>query len=135
MSITVWRRGAKGLEILMLPRHPEADQWQSGVTDMVEPGETFDAAARETVEETGLHGRLVNLDFSHTRCLGPVPALGHEPFFNTEACFHLEVLPDAAVRLDKAERVRWCPPDEAMSLMAHEGGREVVRLLIRSCIL
>jgi len=131
VSITVWRRGAKGPEILMAPRHPhDDDQWQSGVTDIVEPGETFEAAAKGIMDETGLHGRFASLDFSHTHCNGPAPAPGHEPSFNTEACFHLEVMPDATVRLNKAERSRWCPPEEAMSLMAQEGGREAIRLLM-----
>jgi lipoyl(octanoyl) transferase len=150
VSVTAWRRGAGGAEVLIVLRQTrqamqtmqvmQEGRWQSSVAGMVEPGETLeDAAIRAAKEGAGLTGKLAGPLFSHTLLdLGP----NGDPLFSTETCFHMEVPLDQDAPLaapngaPHGER-RWIPPKEAMSLAAHEddreGDREALRLLAPIC--
>jgi lipoyl(octanoyl) transferase len=136
VSALTWRQGARGPELLVMLRRPDHGLWWSSVTGMVEPGESPEAAAhRELLEETGLTGTLTALDFSHTfwmdpRILGLAPG---EPRFNTELCYHMEVAPEAQVRLalDEHSEYRWCGFEEAYDLMMWEGSKAALARLGR----
>ena len=141
ISATVWRYGTNGPEILMMLRCPSEGKWWSSVTGMVEAGEVPEAAAhRETMEETGLRGKLVPLDFKHTFWIDPALAHNHleksgelaEPCFNAETCFQMEVPAGSQVVLNSAEHseYRWCTPDEALSLIQWDGSRTALKTLI-----
>jgi lipoyl(octanoyl) transferase len=136
VSALTWRRGSGGPELLVMLRRPDQGLWWSSVTGMLEPGETPEAAAhRELMEETGLAGTLGSLDFTHSFWMDPrilgLPA--GEPRFNTELCYHLEVAPDAVVRLalDEHTEYRWCGFEEAYDLMMWEGSKAALALLGR----
>ncbi|MCL1893610.1 MAG: lipoyl(octanoyl) transferase LipB [Holophagaceae bacterium] len=138
VSVTVWRHNSDGPEVLVMLRCPSEGQWWSSVTGMVEAGETAEMAAyRETMEETGLSGKLTPLNFQHSFWVDPalVNVHGNEPQFNTEICFHIEVPSDSQVVLNKAEHseYRWCAPSEALELMRWEGSKAVLNMLIRDC--
>ena len=131
-----WRRGPLGPEILMMLRQPDQGLWWSSVTGMLEPLETPEEAAhRELREETGLTGTLRSLELAHTFWVDPV-LLGlpqGEPRFNAETCFHVEVAPDAQVRLAPEEHseYKWCGLREAEALMGWDGSREALKRLER----
>lgn len=130
-----WRRGANGPEVLMMLRQPHHGRWWSSVTGMLEEGESLEAACRrELMEEAGLTPlRLVSLELAHSFWVDPavVRFPDAEPRFNTEACFHAEVAPDAEVRLDleEHETFRWASPAEALDLMKWEGAKAALRAL------
>jgi lipoyl(octanoyl) transferase len=139
VSALTWRRGASGPEILMMLRRPDQGLWWSSVTGMVEEGEAPEAAAhREVLEETGLAGRLLPLDFSHAFWVDPklIGLPEGEPRFNTETCFHAEVPSTAQVRLalDEHSEYRWCSIPEARELMLWEGSKTSLRLLERQLV-
>ncbi len=134
VSALTWRRGPQGPEVLVMLRQPDQGLWWSSVTGMLEPGESLEAAAhRELKEEVGLTGTLTPLDLVHTFWVDP--AILHlpegEPRFNTETCFHMEVLADAEVRLSPEEHseYRWCSLEEAHALMHWEGSKAAVKRL------
>jgi len=136
VSALTWRPGSHGPELLVMLRRPDQGLWWSSVTGMLEPGETPEAAAhRELLEETGLTGALSSLEFTHSFWMDPrilgLPA--GEPRFNTEVCYHLEVAPDAVVRLalDEHTEYRWCGFEEAYDLMMWEGSKAALALLSR----
>jgi len=135
ISATIWRRGSSGTEILMLLRHLSEGQCWSSVTGMIETGETPEMSAhREVLEETGLRGNLVTMDFQHSFCLEPTIYGIHsdEPQFNTETCFQMEVPADSRVSLNAAEHseYRWCTPIEALALMSRESSKAALNKLL-----
>jgi 8-oxo-dGTP pyrophosphatase MutT (NUDIX family) len=118
----------------MMLRVPAHGAWWQSVTGMMEPGEAPEQTAhRELQEETGLAGRLLPLPLEHSFWFDPalLSFPDDEPRFNTETCFHVEVAPDAAVRLAPEEHseFRWCGLAEAYDLMKWEGSKACVRLL------
>jgi len=134
VSALTWRRSPQGPEVLMMLRQPDQGLWWSSVTGMLEPGESLEAAAhRELQEEVGLSGILTPMNLIHTFWVDP--AILHlpegEPRFNTETCFHMEVPPDAEVRLSPEEHseYRWCSLEEAHALMRWEGSKAAVKRL------
>lgn len=134
VSALTWRRGGNGPELLMMLRQPSQGLWWSSVTGMLEAGETHpEAAHRELMEETGLTGTLSPLGFTHTFWMDPsilgLPA--GPPRFNAETCYHLEVAPDAQVRLalEEHSEYRWCSMEEALELMMWEGSKAALKRL------
>jgi len=135
ISATVWKRSPRGPEILMMLRSQLEGIWWSSVTGMMEDGETpEEAAIRETMEECGLVGKITPLDFMHTFWMDPTLTRteGDEPQFCTEHCFHIEVAQDAMVSLNRMEHseYRWCTLETAMEMMAWEGSRYALKLLM-----
>ncbi len=120
---------APALELLCLHREGPEPFWQP-VTGKIEPGERpAEAAVREAIEETGLTGTLVDLDYVHGFTLDPtvVTVPGHPfPCYVREHSFGLEVPPGAAVRLDARthDAFRWLPLEEALTLLQWPGNRE-----------
>jgi lipoyl(octanoyl) transferase len=136
VSALTWRRGSQGPEVLMMLRRPDQGLWWSSVTGMAEPGEfPEETAHREVREETGLSGTLRPLDLAHAFWVDPklIGLPEGEPRFNQESCFHMEVAPDAEVRLAPEEHSehRWCTLPEARELMRWEGSKAALRLLER----
>jgi lipoyl(octanoyl) transferase len=134
VNALTWRRGAEGPELLMMLRQPDQGLWWSSVTGMLEADEDLEAAAhREVLEETGLRGELLPLGLRHSFWVDPalIRFPDHEPRFNTETCFHMEVPAEAQVRLDHAEHseYRWCSFAEAAALMHWEGSRAALAIL------
>ena len=131
ISAIVWRRMSTGVpQVLIMLRQPSEGVWWSSVTGMVQAEESLEAAAhRETFEETGLLGQLKPLDLAHTFLIpgpGSIP-----PQFNRESCFHLEVAPEATVRLDAREHseYRWCSLDEAEAQVQWDSAKSAIRKL------
>lgn len=134
-----WRRGLNGPEILMMLRRPDQGLWWSSVTGMQEAGESPEATAhRELQEETGLSGRLLPFNFSHTFWVDPklIHLPDGEPRFNTETCFQIEVPASSEVRLAAEEHTdyRWCTIPEARELMRWEGSLAALKLLERQLV-
>ena len=132
VNALTWRRGAEGPEVLMMLRQPDQGLWWSSVTGMLEEGEELESAAhREVLEETGLRGELRPLGLVHSFWVDPalIRFPDDEPRFNTESCFHVQVGPDAEVRLDRSEHseYRWCSFAEAAELMRWEGSRAALK--------
>lgn len=134
VSALTWRRGAQGPEVLMMLRRPDQGLWWSSVTGMAEPGESPEETAhRELREEAGLSGTLRPLELTHAFWVDPrlIGLPEGEPRFNQESCFHVEVAPEAEVRLAPEEHseFRWCSIQEARQLMRWEGSLAALRLL------
>lgn len=107
----VWivRPGPKGPEVLLLERPAGRGGGEHPVTGKGERGESAaECAAREALEETGLRGELVELQYAH-RYRGEKGAF-------EEHAFLLRV-PAGATPSTSAEHVgfRWAPAPEAAS--------------------
>lgn len=139
ISALTYRKGEKGLEILMMLRQPDQGLWWSSVTGMIEAGESpLEAAKRELKEETGLEGRFGDFNFEHSFWLDPeiIELSKGEPHFNREHCFYVEVDAHSEVQLNREEHsdYRWCGFDEAMDLMGWDGGKVMLKRLVREVV-
>jgi len=109
LKALVWilRPGASGPSVLLLERPPHRGGGEHPVTGKAEPGETAaECAGREVLEETGLGGEVVDLQFAHQyqRKKGPFE----------EHAFLLRAAPGATPSLsDEHIGYRWVPPQEA----------------------
>ena len=109
LKALVWvlRQGASGPSVLLLERPAHRGGGEHPVTGKAEPGETAtECATREVLEETGLGGEVVDLQFAHQyqRKKGPFE----------EHAFLLRAAPGANPSLsDEHVRYRWVPPQEA----------------------
>ncbi len=127
--VVVRRSRSDRLELLCLRRKGEPPFWQP-VTGKIEPGERPDQAARREVwEETGLRGKLQDLDYVHGFALDPTvlsPPNCSFPCYVREHSFALEASIEAQVRLDPAthERHAWLPLDQALPLQRWPGNRK-----------
>jgi 8-oxo-dGTP pyrophosphatase MutT (NUDIX family) len=115
----VCRRGARGLEVLIIHR-PRYDDWTLP-KGKVEAGERDeDAALREVREETGL-----------VCSLGPeLPSVSYTDAKGrrkTVRYWRMDVAAGDASAGDAVDEVRWLLPDEAAVLLTHERERDVVR--------
>ncbi len=91
VSVIVFRNVGNDIEILMIKRVPEDGGWWQSVTGMIDEGETeAQAGLREVLEETGLTGDLIDLNYQHTFII-PKDRLDYPFFFNREYCFALRV--------------------------------------------
>jgi 8-oxo-dGTP pyrophosphatase MutT (NUDIX family) len=107
----VWivRPGPSGPEVLLLERPQRRGSGEHPVTGKADPGESAaECAEREALEETGLRGELVDLEYAHRY-------RGHRTAFEEHA-FLLRVAPDAVPALsDEHIGYRWASEDEARS--------------------
>jgi 8-oxo-dGTP diphosphatase len=114
----VWRRGAGGLEIVLVHR-PRYDDW-SLPKGKLDPGETFEQAAlREVEEETGLRCRLGRL-VGETTYRDNKDRLKLVRFWAMRAGDG-EFDPD-----DEVDELRWVPLAEAGPLLSYDFDRELV---------
>jgi 8-oxo-dGTP pyrophosphatase MutT (NUDIX family) len=117
VSILVRRAG----DVLVLRRTEAGGGYWHVVAGAVEAGESdAEAAARELLEETGLTGRLIDLDRSTLYPLphGDVTVV----YFSAEAPAGWEPLLN-----EEHDEYRWCGLDEACSLLRWPEVGEVLR--------
>lgn len=132
----VYRRGAAGIEVLVLRRVPAKGGFWQPVTGRIEPGETpSKAALREVTEETGLSGTLTDLHFVHQFMIEPTLLGAHapKPYLCEEHSFAVEVPADASVQLeaDSHDAFEWLPLAEAAARVRWSGNRDGILKLDR----
>ena len=110
----------RGEQVLMLHRVPD-DYWHV-VAGVVEPDESFaEAAARELLEETGLHAALADLAMPQTYAVPEMLRHEYGPGILevTIGNFSVEVAPAWEPTLNEEhDRYRWCGLSEA-TLLEH----------------
>ena len=115
----VWRAGAAGPEVLLVHR-PRYDDW-SLPKGKLDPGETFEAAARrEVLEETGVDATLGEE-------LEPVRYRDNK---GRPKLVRYWVMPAGAETAftpnDEVDAIRWAPPADAARLLTYERDAELV---------
>ena len=108
----------RGDQFLMLHRVPD-DYWHV-VAGVVEPDETFaEAAARELLEETGLHAAVADLAMPQSYAVPEMLRHEYGPGVSevTIGNFSVEVPPEWEPMLNEEhDRYRWCGLSEATLL-------------------
>ena len=115
--------GAAGEEIVLVHR-PRYDDW-SLPKGKLEPGESFEAAARREVEEeTGLRCELGPE-------LSPVEYRDRKGRPKLVRYWLMDAAETARPFVPNSEidRLCWCSPDDAVRLLSYEHDRELVRSL------
>lgn len=118
--------GAAGGDEIVLVHRSRYDDW-SLPKGKLEPGESFeDAARREVEEETGLRCEL-------GRELAPVEYEDHKGRPKLVRYWLMDAAETAHPFVPNAEvdRLCWCRPDDAVDLLSYEHDRELVRSLDR----
>lgn len=117
----VWRRGADGVEVVLVHR-PRYDDW-SLPKGKLDPGEGWEQAAlREVLEEVGLACRL-----------GPeLPAVGYRDNKGRPKAVRYWLMEprDGASRFepnDEVDELRWVAVDAAAALLTYPHDAELVR--------
>jgi len=123
----------KAWEYLLLRRTSEREGFWQGVTGAVEPGESFDEAARrELFEETGfVPEELVQIDYSY---MFPVAdrwrnQYGPDATEITEHVFLAILDSGAEPKIDPREHDRWewCSFEEALGKLSWPGNIEALK--------
>ena len=128
LKALVWilRPGPPGPSVLLLERPPRRGGGEHPVTGKAEPGESAAAcAAREAVEETGLRGEVVDLQFAHQyqRRKGPFE----------EHAFLLRAAPGATPSLsDEHVAYRWVTPQEARAAVSWPAQARALDLAVQA---
>lgn len=108
----------RGGQFLMLHRVPD-DYWHV-VAGVVEPDESFaEAAARELVEETGLHAAVADLAMPQTYAVPEMLQHEYGPGVDevTVGNFSVDVAPEwEPILNEEHDRYRWCDLSEATRL-------------------
>jgi 8-oxo-dGTP pyrophosphatase MutT (NUDIX family) len=128
LKALVWilRSGSSGPSILLLERPARRGGGEHPVTGKADPGETAaDCAVREALEETGLHGELVDLGYAHRY-------RGRKGAFEEHA-FLLRAPPDAAPALsDEHVGYRWVSAGEARAAVRWNAHARALDLALKS---
>jgi len=120
-------------EYLLLRRTAEREGFWQGVTGAVEPGESFDEAARrELLEETGFApDELVKIDYSYTFPVEERWRSQYEPDVMeiTEHVFLAILDSGAEPKIDPKEHDRWawCSFEEALRKLRWPGNIEALK--------
>lgn len=127
MCAFVFRRGAKGIEYLMLRRVPARGGFWQSVSGHVKRGEgAEEAAGREVREETGLEPTTTILLEKVNVFFKP----GDETVY-FEPCFGVEAPGTEPVLSHEHDAHRWAAFPDAMSLIPFRGVREALEELHR----
>jgi len=136
VQVWIWRRDREETTVLLLKRSPDhGDFWQP-VTGMIEAGETPAAAAvREVGEETGIRGRVTDLDYVRDFRIEReyLPGGGGiRPWINREHAFEMHVERDhVTLSEDEHEDYRWVTPERAKELLEWDGNKNALERLER----
>ncbi|MFN8178466.1 MAG: lipoyl(octanoyl) transferase LipB [bacterium] len=134
----LWRHAGESFEVLLLRRTDRAGGFWQPVTGLIEAGEApRDAAAREVLEETGLRGDVVDLEYVRDFRIVPVgsdppPRAGPGPWLDREHAFAMEA-GEAEVALEGGEHDEylWVDPERAKELLRWNGNRRALERLMR----
>ncbi len=133
VQVILWRRGASGLEVLLLKRTPEDGGFWQPVTGLLEEEESpAEAARRETREETGVDGAPEDLDYVRDFRLHwrRSPGADAYPWVNREYAFAMEVEnPRIDLSPGEHEEYLWTSPDRARELLQWNGNRRALTIL------
>lgn len=117
----VWRRGADGVEVLLVHR-PKYDDW-SVPKGKADPGESDeDCALREVEEETGLRCEL-------GKHLGDVAYVDRNGRPKVAKYWAMRPLNGHFVPGHEVDEVRWLPIDEAAGLLSYERDARILSAL------
>jgi len=113
------------LLLFRAPHLPHANTWQA-VHGMIDPGEkAYEAAYRETVEETGLiPDRFFKTDYVETFYSDLTDAVHMVPTFAA----HVAGAP-AAIVSEEHTAFEWCTLDDAVNRFVFSSQRNAVRLV------
>ncbi|HEX8087334.1 MAG TPA: dihydroneopterin triphosphate diphosphatase [Blastocatellia bacterium] len=143
VQVVIFAETAKGVEYLLLRRVASHGGFWQSVTGSLEEDETHSqAAAREVLEETGIHageGELVELGVVNVFEIAPLWRAKYAPGVtrNEEVCFCLKVN-KCEVSIDSAEHdaYRWVDYAAASEMLYWESSRRafaaVAKLLERA---
>ncbi len=122
-----FRRTATGLEFAVLKRS-DADYWQF-VAGGGEDGETpIEAAQRETQEEVGITGDLIQLDSLSTvpkDCFA-AESWGQDVYVIPEHCFAVDTGDHVIALSGEHTELRWVPYERARSLLEWDSNRNAL---------
>lgn len=108
----VWRRGASGIEVVVVHR-PRYDDW-SFPKGKLDPGEDFVTAAhREVLEETGFDCDIADE-------LPPVTYTDHRGRPKVVRYWAMQVVRGEFAPNDEVDRLEWLPLDDAARRLSHE---------------
>ncbi len=133
VSVAVLRESRRGLEALLLKRHPHRGGFWQPVTGTVEKGEAHEVCARrELNEETGLDAPVEALNYTHAFLFGE-PRPDRAPRIFQETAFWAMV-PNGRIKLDRREhsRFEWVIASEAMQRVPFLGLKETLRRAIKA---
>jgi dATP pyrophosphohydrolase len=130
VQVVIFAETADGVEYLLLHRVASHGGFWQSVTGSLEEGETHnEAAAREVLEETGIHagqGELVELGVVNVFEIAPQWRAKYAPGVtsNEEVCFRLRVN-KCEVRIDPTEHdaYRWVDYAAAAEMLYWESNR------------
>lgn len=134
ISCIVYCRRDGVLQILMMKRVERDGGWWQSVTGMMDANETIhETAQREVFEETGITGKLLDLEYDHIFALPVVDSSQPLRLIN-EHCLGLEVEKHDGVKLNPAEHdeFTWVDVNTAKAMTPWDGMRIALdRLLWR----
>lgn len=129
VSVAILRPGRRGLEALVLKRHPHRGGFWQPVTGTIEPGEEpLECARRELGEETGLPAEVRPLGYTHSFLFGE-PRPDCPPRIFQETAFWALAPAAGKVRLDSREHSHyaWLEVAEAIERVPYAGLKEALK--------
>jgi lipoyl(octanoyl) transferase len=136
VSVVVLRPGRRGLEALVLKRHPHRGGFWQPVTGTIDPAEEPEACAkRELGEETGLGAEVKPLRYTHSFLFGE-PRADRPPRVFRETAFWALAPAVGKVRLDTREHSHyaWLDVSEAVDRVPYAGLKEALRRAHREAL-
>ncbi|HEX6492243.1 MAG TPA: NUDIX hydrolase, partial [Candidatus Dormibacteraeota bacterium] len=112
----LWRRGPGGGREWAVIHRPRYDDWSLPKGKLRDGESIEDAALREVLEETGMHGRLG----AH---VGTNRYLDNKGRTKTADYFLIEALGGGFSTNDEVDELRWLDAQTAVALLSHEHDR------------